>query len=459
MGISRRTLLASGAAAAASAAASPVLATSTPELRARPGTARLAPADYPETAIWGFDGQAPGPTLKVRQGERIRRRFVNNLPQASSVHWHGLRLANAMDGVPGVTQKATPPGGSFLYDFVAPDAGTYWYHPHNRTWEQMARGLYGALVVEEATPPDVDLDEVLLIDDWRLDGEAQIDESFGAMGDWSHGGRLGNWVTVNGDHAYRKRVRAGERLRLRLANVANARIFALEFRGLDGWIVALDGQPLDRPERFRPLTLAPAQRVDVIADVVPEPGAAAEIAARTGEHAVVIATFEAEPMAGVPRRTPPAPLPPNSVPALGDLAGAAKATLWMAGGAMGAMRGARLNGEPMSMRQLVEHGRVWAFNGQADMPEAPLLTVERGRTARIRIVNDTGWPHAMHLHGHHFRRIDRDGRRGPLRDTLLMRRQEETEVAFVADNPGDWLLHCHMLEHAVAGMMTWIRVV
>jgi FtsP/CotA-like multicopper oxidase with cupredoxin domain len=173
------------------------------QLRAMPGSARLAPAEAPETPIWGYEGGTPGPLLRVRQGKRITRLFRNQLPQASTIHWHGIRIANAMDGVPELTQEPVAPGGEFLYDFTVPDAGTYWYHPHNRTWEQMARGLYGALIVEEASPPEVDRDEVLLIDDWRLAADASIHESFGAMMDWSHAGRLGNWATVNGEGSFR----------------------------------------------------------------------------------------------------------------------------------------------------------------------------------------------------------------------------------------------------------------
>jgi len=110
------------------------------------------------------------------------------------------------------------------------------------------------------------------------------------------------------------------------------------------------------------------------------------------------------------------------------------------------------------MRELVQAGRVWAFNGIADMPDEPLVSASVGETLRIAMINETAWPHAMHLHGHHFRRIETDGRTGPLRDTLLVDRNETGEIAFVADNPGDWLLHCHMLEHSAGGMMTWIRV-
>ncbi len=111
-------------------------------LHARPGTVRLAPPGYPETPIWGYDGSVPGPTIRVPHGQRVTRRFVNGLPQPSTVHWHGVRIENAMDGAPELTQLPVQPGAEFLYDFEPPDAGTWWYHSHHRTWEQMARGLY-----------------------------------------------------------------------------------------------------------------------------------------------------------------------------------------------------------------------------------------------------------------------------------------------------------------------------
>ena len=204
MSVSRRGFLAGAAtlalagasdmrAAAANAAATNAVspdsaAPEPPALRATRAAVRLAPPDYPETPIWGYDGRVPGPVLRVAQGGRLIRRFVNELPQPSTIHWHGIRIANPMDGVPDLTQAPVPPGGDFLYDFVAPDAGTWWYHPHHRSWEQVARGLYGALIVEEPAPARVDRDEVLLIDDWRLTGDAGIHESFGAMMDLSHAG-------------------------------------------------------------------------------------------------------------------------------------------------------------------------------------------------------------------------------------------------------------------------------
>ncbi|WP_425039984.1 multicopper oxidase family protein [Primorskyibacter sp. S187A] len=432
---------------------------SAPVLHARQGAARLAPSDYPETQIWGYDGSVPGPVLRARQGERFTRLFRNDLPQASSVHWHGIRIENAMDGVVGMTQPAVEPGAEFLYDFALPDAGTYWYHPHNRTYEQMARGLYGALIVEEADgAPVVDLDEVLLIDDWRLTDDAQIAEGFGNMHDWAHGGRIGNWITVNGAGNWARSVPRHARMRLRLVNTANARIFQLEARGLEGWVVALDGMPLDEPQPLRELTLAPAQRADVFVDVTGETGMEALLVSIERDGGYAIAAFSIGEARRPTRLGVPDALPPNPVPALGPLDTAHRAELLMEGGAMGGMRSAMMGGEMKSIRDMAAEGKVWAFNGMADMSDAPLVDAALGETVRIAMTNDTAWPHGMHLHGHHFRQIGSDGTLGPLRDTVLMNRGETVEIAFVADNPGDWLLHCHMLEHAAGGMMTWVRV-
>ena len=460
MNISRRRFLASAATSVlAGTVPARVVASGAPPLRAMSASVHLAPPGYPETPLWGFDGRVPGPVLRVAQGERLARRFVNELPQPSTIHWHGIRIANATDGVPELTQAPVPPGGDFLYDFAAPDAGTYWYHPHQRTWEQMARGLYGALIVEEPVPSGVDRDEVLLIDDWRLTEEAHIHESFGAMMDWSHAGRIGNWVTVNGNGDFRVSAGRHERLRLRLVNTANARIFSLGLQGVEGWIVALDGQPLAAPAPAGRIILAPAQRADLIVDVTGEEGVHDMLVSFERDDTRPIAALDVAGQERPARLPAPAALPANPVPRLGDLSRARQATLRMEGGAMGRMREAVVDGRTMGLRQLVEAGLVWAFNGvAAELPREPLLAASRGETVRIVMVNDTAWPHAMHLHGHHFRRLGTDGRPGSLRDTILIDRNETAEIAFVADNPGSWLLHCHMLEHAASGMRTWIEV-
>ncbi|WP_040606714.1 multicopper oxidase family protein, partial [Oceanicola sp. S124] len=238
-------------------------------LTAGEATVQLAPPGYGPTPIWSYDGTLPGPVIRATQGAKLERRLVNCLPVPTSVHWHGIRIDNAMDGVAGLTQDAVPPGGQFDYAFELPDAGTYWYHAHTNSIEQVARGLAGALIVVEPSPPDVDADHVLLLDDWLLDPDTgQFAASFDHPMTLSHGGRTGNLLGVNGHFDFTLKANQNDRLRLRLINGANARIFVLALQGLSGWRVALDGMPLDAPEPVQgQFLLAPAQRVDLIVDV------------------------------------------------------------------------------------------------------------------------------------------------------------------------------------------------
>ena len=137
---------------------------------------------------------------------------------------------------------------------------------------------------------------------------------------------------------------------------------------------------------------------------------------------------------------------------------AVTARLNMQGGAMGTLDAATLDGERKSFRQLVEANQFWSFNGTIGMTDTPLVSVPVGETIKLEIYNDTSFPHAMHLHGMHFREVTKDAALGPFRDTLLMLGGETRTIAFVADNPGKWLFHCHMLSHAASGMMTWLEV-
>ncbi|WP_267888899.1 multicopper oxidase family protein [Nioella nitratireducens] len=429
-------------------------------LEAIPASVQLAPDSYPATDIWGYGGTAPGPILRVDKGGRLQRRFVNSLPQASSIHWHGIRIDNAMDGVPGLTQAAVEPGEGFDYDFLLPDAGTYWYHSHNHSTEQVARGLYGALIVEESTPPDVDRDEVLVLDDWLIDPETgQLSGDFGSPHAHSHAGRMGNLILTNGIFDNTMTVQRNERLRLRLINAANARIFVLGLIGLEGWTVALDGMPLPAPEPLEEvLVLGPGQRADLIVDVIAEDGGTAYLARADEARSAPQVTFHVRGQASLARRGAPAALPPNPGHAMQLSQDTARLTLNMEGGAMGGLRQAMYEGEEHSFRNLAQAGQFWAFNGTVGMPDTPLATIDRGQIVRLTILNDTAFPHAMHLHGMHFREVLEGDSLGPMRDTLLMASTERREIAFAADNPGDWLLHCHMLSHAASGMMTWVRV-
>lgn len=432
------------------------------ELNAGPSRQHLYGADGPLSDLWTFNGRAPGPEIRVKRGERVRVRLTNNLEEPTSVHWHGMRVDNAMDGVAGLTQEPVPPGDTFDYEFVAPDAGTYWYHAHSRSWNQVARGLYGPLIVNEANGPVFDpaRDLTLVIDDWRLTRAGAFDvASLGAMMDWSHAGRLGNWLTVNGEATPQMTLRAGEAHRLRLINASNARILEIDPNRFGGKVLAYDGQALPAPAtvNYAPLMIGPAQRVDLL--VMPEPGGDFALEELSGEAPFAFARFAVE---GDGSSSAPVP----ALPAVGlpepDLGAARTIRVEMTGGAMGRMGRVTYNGKVLRRGDFRRTGQVWAFNGVANLPGQPLAAIRRGESVIIETVNDTAFVHAMHVHGHHFRVIERsgtdldDGR--PWRDTFLIGPQQTVRIAFVADNPGKWLYHCHMLEHAAAGMNTWFEV-
>ena len=407
-------------------------------LRAEPVLTQILAGEfssYGPTPSLGFNGSTPGPLLKVRQGEELAVTFENRTGEASSVHWHGIRIANGMDGVPGLTQDPVPDGADLDYRFVAPDAGTFWYHSHSRSWEQVARGLYGPLIVEETTPPAVDADIIVIVDDWRLDIDAKFIDDFDLMFHFAHGGRIGNYAKVIPSQST---VRAGDRVRLRLINTANARIFPLDLAGIEGKLVALDGMPLDAAQDFGTVTLAPAQRADIIADVVDD--IAFSFRTRDGDYALgVIMVDGTNPS---PRTFEISALPPHRLTKPTEEP-AWQETLVMQGGAMGGQHAG---------------DGVWAFNGVSDLSDQPWLKVDRGTAVRISLVNDTSFPHGIHLHGQHFYEVAEDGSLGPLRDTSLINARASRDIVCVFDNPGKWLLHCHMLGHAAKGLKTWVEV-
>ena len=435
-----------------------------PELVAEHASEPLVGMPYPPTPVWSFGGSVPGAEIRLRPGERLSRRLVNRLDVATSVHWHGIRVPWAMDGVAGLTQEAVPPGEHFDIDFVPPDAGTYWYHAHANTPEQIGRGLYGPLVVEEETPITVDRELVWMLDDWRLAPDATIDPDFGRRHDASHGGRIGNTITLNGRLRPPIRVRSGERVRLRLINAANARQFALDFGELPVRVVAIDGQPVTPHEPGGPILLPSAGRVDLVVDLLAAPSTTIEVVDRYYREPTVVGALALD--ANAPLRD----TPPDTPIALGtptlpepDLTAAIEHEIVIGGGAMGGLREARLGGTVRGMREIAGAGYFWALNDLVgsgyDVP--PMLEVARGRTLRLTFRNDTAFVHPMHLHGHHMKLLSVDGQ-APARtvwhDSVPIRPDERVEVAFVADNPGLWLLHCHVLEHHMAGMGALVRV-
>ena len=473
-GISRRAILQLGAAVTASAflpRASRAGSIRDYQLKAQTAKVHLVGAGYPATAVWAFNGQVPGPELRAKQGERLHVVVENALSQSTTVHWHGLRIPNAMDGVPYLTQDPIEPGGSFVYEFDLPDAGTFWYHPHQNSSEQVGRGLYGALIVEEPEPIQVDRELVWVLDDWRLMQDASISESFGAMHDLTHAGRIGNVATINGRLPDTMTVRAGERIRLRLLNSANARNFALLFEGHAPQIIALDGQPVEphTPANER-IVLGAAMRADLIIDMQGKPGESFRVIDTfypNEAFKLVDLSYSSDPPLRESPLDAPIRLPSNPLPEP-DLRAAKRHAIMFSGGAMSGMRGAMFKGEYTDIRTLVQqHGVVWAINGVAHPSThlsahmEPLVTLGKGQSYILHLHNETAFWHPMHLHGHSFRVLSHEGQtvpHQPWRDTVLIPPREHVEVAFVADNPGDWMFHCHILEHQQAGMMAVVRV-
>ncbi len=462
--INRRTFIRT-AAAAAVAAGLPLPALSLTQVKplrltAADGEVTFSAEQENPTRVMHYNQSIPGPLIRLRQGQEAAIDFHNGLAEDSSVHWHGLRIANAMDGVAGMTQPPVKPGETFEYRFTPPDAGTYWYHSHQRSWAQLAAGLAGVLIVDEKEPPRVDQDLVFAIDDWRVDRAMQFDsKSLGSLHDWAHGGRLGNFITVNGNSEQAYAVARGQRIRLRLVNIANARVMYLIFHEPEMSIVALDGQPVKpyRPEGGR-IRLAPGQRADLIIDLAGDPGSRSPIEAIIGEYAYEIAYFD---YADKVRREQPLDdaieLPPNPISKTQLPKSFEHFPLLMQGGAMGGMREAIYFGEKMDLRTLArQYKKVWALNGIVGVPDEPLFRVPRGTAVSIDVDNDNRWPHAMHVHGHHF---VHDKSPEIWRDSFLFERGESGAMSFIADNPGKWLIHCHMVEHMAAGMATWFEVV
>lgn len=434
-------------------------------LEAVPAAVNLVGDEYPDTPVWTYNGTIPGQQIRLRHGQQLQVTVKNALPQPTSVHWHGIRLPNAMDGVAGLTQAPIEPGQSFEYRFTPPDAGTYWYHAHLNTPEQIGRGLYGALIIEEQQPVIVDRELVWIIDDWRLNKQAVIIDDFDNRHDRSHAGRIGNAPTLNGRYKPTIPVRSGERLRIRIINAANARNFALNLDALTPSVIALDGQPSGPYTPDGAIVLGASGRTDLIVDMSGDPGSRSKLIDNYYPQPYLLATFaysDEPPLREHPLDTPISA--GTSALPQPDLGNAVKQQVVMRGGAMGGMQRGMLDGNWIDLRELAARGYLWTVNDitahRLDMP--PLLSVERGQSVILEMHNDTAFEHPMHLHGHHLKVLSVDGKppaHEQWRDSPLLKPRQKLVAAFVADNPGNWLFHCHILEHHASGLGALVRVV
>jgi FtsP/CotA-like multicopper oxidase with cupredoxin domain len=457
MTLSRRTLFKTIPAGAICAYAAPLSwatdATDRVELEAEPQTVRWF--GDTTTEIWGYNSTA----IKLQQYVPVTIAFTNRLTEPTTVHWHGMRVDNAMDGVSGLTQAPVQPGESFDYRITPSDAGTFWAHAHHQTYRQLALGLYTPIIVAEAQPYPVDRDLLFVADDWLLTSQDQLDTaSLEDTHAWAHAGRMGNVLTVNRLRLPELAVQAGDRVRLRVMNTANSRIMRFGFPGLTPYIIAKDGQPLSQPMAHKGvLTLAPAERYDLVLDIPQDWAGLYPINERSGKQPFLAAQWQVTAAAGSRSLEAVVALPANPLPKA-EFKTQQKLTLAMQGGAMGNLTTALYQGKRLSVQELIANKQVWTLNGVANMPQAPLLTAKVGEGIEIALHNTTQWPHAMHLHGQHFRAFNEVTQQELWQDTLLVQAGDTQTIRFLAMTPGKWLLHCHMIEHQVSGMVTFVEV-
>jgi FtsP/CotA-like multicopper oxidase with cupredoxin domain len=364
-----------------------------------------------------------------------------------------------MDGVPYLTQDPIQPGETFIYEFPLNHSGTYWYHAHMDSWKQVAKGLYGPLVVNDKTDDLIEDDIVILADDWRLDKNYEIDEkSFGSLMDWSHAGRVGNWLTINGEKSPQYSIKANSRARLRFINASNARILKFGSSLKNNNIIAIDGVTVN-PMLVKNFTLAPGQRIDLLINTID----LLKVDFFEISHTKKLKAFTLNVTKANNKTKDIANINFKSNWILPKLDNAKTISIRMQGGAMGNLSKANLDGVEKDFRTLAtEDKKLWAFNKEIGSYEYLLAKVKLNQVVILDVWNDTRWPHSMHLHGNHFFVKSQEFKGNNdfiLRDTYLMQAGEIAKLIFLADNPGKWLFHCHMLEHAASGMVSYIDVV
>lgn len=425
-----------------------------PALRAHDSTRSLDTGGAP-VRLWTYNDSFPGPLLRIARGEVLSLRLDNALPQPTSLHWTGVRIANAMDGVAGLTGDALAPGAGQDIAFTARETGTFIYRPMvpELAAEQAERGLCGILIVDEETPPYAD-DFVLVLDDIALGDDGQVRGDFDTAADRGLAGRLGNRLLINGRTTPERIARRpGQRVRVRIANTANARPLTLGFDNVAVHIIAADSQPVDDP--FPPsqdrLTLVPGSRVDVVL-TTPEAGATGAIAAQIGTGLPLLQlTGEGTPVTDTPMNVAALaanPLLPESI----DLARARRFDITISGG---------LDPQGPQPRP-AEGARIWALGGVswADAGGRPLFRVPRNTPVVLALANPTPFLQVLHLHGHHARQLHRldDGWEPYWVDTIAIRPTETVRIAFVADNPGRWMIGSAVLDRLGAGLAGWFEV-
>jgi len=391
---------------------------------------------------WGFNGQVPGPTIEARVGDVLEVRLTNRLPEPTAIHWHGLRVPAAMDGTD-MVQHPVGPGETFTYRFRLPDAGTFWYHPHVNETVQLERGLYGALVVRGPDEPELDAEQVLVLDDVKLDRQGQIKPLGGLIE--HHDGRQGGTLLVNGREGSELSMAAGQVERWRIVNAASARYVRLSIGGRPFTILGTDGGLIDVPVTATEVLLTPGDRVELAVGPFAE-GEVVGIDALRYDR-TTIARPRNERFATL--RVGPAAPSRAAIPArLRDIEP-------LVTGPVTPTHEVHL-GVRMSLRRLVD----FTINKEQHHRDAP---VKVGELQVWDVVNDTMMDHPFHLHGFFFQVLEVNGEAPAFRsweDTVNVPPKGRVRIAWLPDDrPGEWMYHCHILEHHAAGMMAHFEVV
>jgi FtsP/CotA-like multicopper oxidase with cupredoxin domain len=406
---------------------------------------------------WTYNGDLPGPLIRLKAGDTFAARFANHLPETTSAHWHGINNRNDMDGVPGLTQPPIESGDDFDFRFAVSRPGTYWFHPH--TGVQLDRGLYGPLIVDDPREPlSYDREWIVMLDDW-VDGvggstaETVMGE---LMGKPAHPSRLlhkGHTPSLRGVPGHVKyplylvngrasddpsvfRAQPGDRIRIRIINAGSDTAFRVALGGHKMTVTHTDGSPV-RHARTDCLLLGMAERYDVLVtagDGVFPLTAVAEGKGASGLAILRTSSGERPTAAARPAELSRTLVLPARLRADDSvrLPGAAHPDRTLRFDLTGNMR--RFN---------------WAFNNQPYEP-GRRHAIRAGERVRLTFRNHTHMWHPIHLHGHTFELTGG----GPRKDTMVILPGQNISVDFKANNPGLWMLHCHNVYHSEAGMMT-----
>jgi len=414
------------------------------ELELLPGT---------RTPAWTYNGSLPGPLLRAQVGDRVIVHFKNSLPEPTTIHWHGLRVPIAMDGVPDHSQAAIPPGGSFEYDFVLPDAGTYWYHPHFASAAQVGDGLYGPIVVEDPSEPGGLGDEtVLVLSDMSVAKDGSLEPADGGGDFGTLFGREGNLHLVNGKLNPTLYVREGLRQRWRIINAAKSRFEQLSLAGTSFTRIGGEGGLVATPQTTDSLLLTPAQRLDVVFEPrLPAGATGRTVAVRWAAYDRGFGTAYNRPDEDVLKLVF-ADGPSGQAPPLPELSRDIPAPV---------VEGATPVSISLTLDTKAAGGVAMGINGVPSW-QAEQLMARIGERQLWTVTNTFDWDHPFHLHGFFFQVLDVNGVAPAVaewRDTVNVPVNGSLRFSVHFDErPGMWMFHCHILDHADAGMMGMLHL-